>query len=265
MSKRARQKSSGDELFNNYFSELYGQRWSQLLTALNGENKKISLDIMEGCMAIEPYELDLASKLAADTLPIDLGDKILDMCAAPGGKSLCLIARTQGQSEVVLNEYSKNRIGRLKRVVKEYVPESWQSLVNIKNHDASKWGLFEQNVYDAILLDVPCSGERHLLENKSELSKWSEKRSKRLAQRQYALLCAAVMAAKEGGHILYSTCSINPVENDQVIQKYIDKKKNIKIISIEKEIGEPTGLGWQLLPDTADGWGPLYFCLLQKN
>ena len=98
------------------------------------------------------------------------------------------------------------------------------------------------------------------------MAKWTPKRGAKLAIRQYALLAAAWQALKPGGYVLYSTCSINPKENDGVIAKLINRKKEEveKLESpLEVENLERTEYGYILLPDRAKA-GPIYFSLLQK-
>jgi 16S rRNA C967 or C1407 C5-methylase (RsmB/RsmF family) len=115
-------------------------------------------------------------------------------------------------------------------------------------------------------VDAPCSGERHLLGNPKELVLWSESRSKKLAQRQYALLTAALLAIKSGGRIVYSTCSISPYENDGVITELKRRKgDSFRVQDVSNlEVGEKTEHGVQFLPDQI-GWGPIYMCALVSN
>ena len=123
-----------------------------------------------------------------------------------------------------------------------------------------------------ILIDAPCSGERHLLETPKELAEWTVSRMKKLAQRQYALLTAGLLALKPGGKLVYSTCSIASLENDGVIETLLKKKEDFQILqedlpqAILQQIGRPekTKHGFLFLPDQC-GIGPIYFCVLRKN
>ncbi len=122
------------------------------------------------------------------------------------------------------------------------------------------------NTFDKILLDAPCSGEQHLLHSTKELDKWSIKRTKRLSQAQYGLLCSAILALKENGQVLYSTCSLSPMENDQVIERFLEKKGNTAVLdlpNIELEAIERTKYGYIMLPDISRA-GPIYFSRLKK-
>ena len=122
------------------------------------------------------------------------------------------------------------------------------------------------DTFDKILVDAPCSGERHLIQKTKELEKWSLNRTKRLAKTQYGLLCSALLSLKPGGYILYSTCSISPMENDDVIERLLTKKStDVELASIDEthDFVEKTNFGYIVLPDKTQA-GPLYFTLLKK-
>ena len=255
----AKAKKPGSVFFEEYFAEIYQQRWPKLYQALKEKPEKTFFQWSE---KFPKYELDRASKIVAEALPISKGDRVLDLCAAPGGKSLFLAKAIGDSGKLVANELSKERRGRLKRVLGEHLPVAIDT--EVTGHDGSKWGLYQKNEYDAVLVDAPCSGERHLLEKKSELELWSPSRGKNLAHRQYALLASAYLAAKDQSYIMYSTCSINPVENDLVIAKILKKKQGLSLVDVEVEMGEKTEFGWQILPDESN-CGPMYLSLLEKK
>ena len=124
-----------------------------------------------------------------------------------------------------------------------------------------------KETFDSILVDAPCSGERHLLQTPKELESWKVSRTKGLAKKQYALLSAAAEAIKPDGYILYATCSISPLENDAVVDRLIHKRKGqLELVSLEDPsgMGEATLRGLRFLPDHC-GFGPLYFSLLKKR
>jgi 16S rRNA C967 or C1407 C5-methylase (RsmB/RsmF family) len=103
------------------------------------------------------------------------------------------------------------------------------------------------------------------MEHPKELEEWKPKRSQSLAQRQYALLCAALLAVKPGGTVMYSTCSISHYENDDVIAKLLKKKGDtFKLMNLNNFKGaEKTEYGLQFLPDNC-GFGPMYCCKIQR-
>lgn len=214
------------------------------------------------------YVMDPASAFAARALDVQDGDRVLDMCAAPGGKSLILIEALQTSGEIICNDLSADRRERLKKVIQHYVPRSVRDRVWIKGQDAVQFGLREPESFDRILLDAPCSGERHVLADPRALSEWSPKRPRGLEQRQYALLSAAFLALKPEGHLVYSTCSLNPEENDGVVQRLLEKRKEfIEALPLDTSLlagGEQTRYGVIFLPDRC-GYGPLYVSRLFKR
>ncbi|MAE74392.1 MAG: RNA methyltransferase [Bdellovibrionaceae bacterium] len=261
-------KSKGFPEFERVYREIYGDRWPRLLDALRMEAPKFALEnpfFKQNQDVKQVYELDLASVLVAKQLQIQPDHLVLDMCAAPGGKSLVQIFESEAQAHWVLNDLSKARVGRLKRVIREYIPADRSDRVRVTNFDASRWGLHQAGHFDRVLLDAPCSGERHQLESPGQLEKWTQSSSKRLHTRQVALLCAGFDSLKPGGRIVYSTCSIAPLENDRVVEKLVKKRPDVDVQVAEADFGEKTDLGWQILPDHCDGYGPMYFSVIQKK
>ena len=217
-------------------------------------------------MLFRSYYLDEASVIAASLLPVESGDTVLDMCAAPGGKSLVLASKLAGSGTLVCNDRSSQRRARLKRVLDEHLLPAMRATASITSHDATKWGLYEQETYDAILLDAPCSSERHVLQDPKALAQWSPSRTKHLAVQQFAMLAAALEAVRPKGYILYSTCSISPGENELVVSKLAKKRSGrYEEVPLDAPHAEQCEHGSIILPDTAHGRGPLYFCLLRRT
>lgn len=284
--------------FFEHYELIYGQRWKAIWEALSKNEFKVARATLESQSSLELkhftqngdfndcfypptcegqkaqalYYLDFASIVAARALGARPCERVLDMCAAPGGKALVLSFDMKGQGLLVCNEPSRQRRERLKRVLREHVDESNDFQIQVKGLDGTVIGMRESENFDRILIDAPCSGERHLLAKESELKKWTAKRSKRLAARQYGLLCSGLLALKKGGHMLYSTCSLSPFENDEVIAKLLKKKGEYLTLDNDQvwqrwgplEGMERTPYGFRFLPDTSPGMGPLYFSLLKK-
>ncbi len=250
------------ESFDTHYSAIYQERWEGLKEALLQPTNPIA----HADGLLQPYFLDEGSLIVASLLPVKPGQTLLDMCAAPGGKSLTLAKALAGEGLLVLNDRSSERRSRLKRVVETHLPPSLREIVKITSHDGRKWGLYEQEFYDGILIDAPCSSERHLLQNPKLLKKWSPSRGKRLAIDQFAFLAAALEAVKIGGYLLYSTCSINPIENEEVLAKLFKRRPSrFSEIPLEVDVGERRPYGYAILPDRAQGMGPLYFALLRRE
>lgn len=288
MGSKKKKKINGAELFDNFYRSVYVDRWDSLKDSLLAPSKHILLKnpfstfstnlkewmphafILEneidppGTGPLAPYYfMDGASYLAPYYLAPKESDKVLDLCAAPGGKSLVLAFLMNGKGHLTSNDKSTDRRFRLQRVIRSYMPQDFlETSHRITGFDASQWCLYETDAYDKILLDVPCSSEKHVMESEKHLIEWSEKRSKRLAALQWKMLASSWLVLKEGGRLVYSTCSISPYENDAVVEKLI-KKHRVNVVRSELEIGEKTKHGHLLLPDQCD-FGPFYFSILEK-
>ena len=255
-----KKNEDGSIRFNEYYSGIYKERWESLKTSLL-EEKETQVEI-PGLKF--PYYVDEASLMTARLLPINEGMNVLDMCAAPGGKTLVLATKLNGTGSLTSNDRSPDRRTRLRNSISECLLDNQKENIRVTGYDASSWGVYEQNMYDAILLDAPCSSERHVLMDPKHLSIWSPSRPKRLAILQYAMLSSALLAAKSGGYILYSTCSINPEENSGVISKLFKRHgEEIEEIAIDLD-GESLEHGKLVLPDKCGGKGPMYACLIRK-
>lgn len=286
-------KQKGAEAFSQYYQEFYLDRWETLKQALLDEEVKFprphgvplknSLNVEKAFEEVHRYkdsgsvyQMDYASFLCAMALPLKEDSQVLDMCAAPGGKSLILIQRLLelgGKNVIELNEVSPNRKNRLFRVLEEFNLDPRKSElkdfeIQVRGYDGLNYGIRRPASFDSILLDAPCSSERHVLKSPSHLEKWTSKRPQGLGKKQYGLLCSAILALKEGGHVIYSTCALTPVENDQVIKKVLEKKSDlIELAQIDpaiEAIAEKTEFGLHFLPDKGP-FGPLYMSLLRRK
>jgi 16S rRNA C967 or C1407 C5-methylase (RsmB/RsmF family) len=259
--------------FEEFYGDLYGERWPLLREALRAEPAYFELrPFAEGENRPEQssgkeeksYFLDEASYRTALLLNPGETDSILDMCAAPGGKSLSLLASWPGIS-LTANEWSSRRRERLRRVLTEHLSAAQLSRIRVTGYDALTWFRREQEAYDGILLDVPCSSERHVLNSPRHLQEWSESRTKRLSTQAFAMLASALELVRKGGRILYSTCALSPVENDGVLEKlHLKRAGRFKLLPVHLPFGEQTMDGWQVMPDTAQGRGPMYAAMVER-
>ena len=219
-------KLSGAEGFESYYAGLFGERWQKIKAAFSK-----SPDYVEWkAGGAESYFLDSASVRAAGSLPLSGAKKILDMCAAPGGKTLVLASNMDDDAILFSNERSPERKRRLDRTVQTCLPEEISSRVKTSCKDGAKLCLESQNLFDRILLDAPCSSERHVLADPKYLSEWSPSRIKTLSVSQWALLSSAWRILAPGGFMVYSTCALSPDENDKVISKLLKKFDDVEII-----------------------------------
>lgn len=276
-----KEKLFGAQGFEKYYASIFAERWEKLKAALLQENEGVPFDA-----GAKNYFLDSASVLAALTLPLDGAKKILDMCAAPGGKTLVLARRMESDAELFSNELSFERKCRLERVVSEHLLPAVKARVKITCGDGALLCKKQDAIYDAILLDAPCSSERHVLSSPKYLQEWSPARVRSLAMRQWSLLSSAFRILKSGGFLLYSTCAISDEENSCVAKRLIEKFKGkvravefdeIRILQesnakkfpelfskIEFPSFEKNEFGFSVLPDAQKNSGPIYFFLAEK-
>ena len=236
---------AGAAVFEAYYAGLFGSRWEPLKQALLAETEPAAFSVC----GEKPYYLDRASIAAAQALPLLEEGRCLDMCAAPGGKTLVLASGMGAEVYLQANELSRTRRTRLINVIGEHLPAAISARVEVTGFDAAILPRFEQNLYDRILLDAPCSSERHVLTDPKYLAVWTPARIKALAQRQWALLSAAFLVLKPGGFLVYATCALTDAENDGVVARLLKKYK--QDVRIHQYGTPPTGTEIHFLHDTA--------------
>ena len=281
----------GSQGFNSYYKEIFGDRWEVLKEALLKESVPVPYNLSkikgEEDGELRTYYLDAASILAAFSLPLKGAKEILDLCAAPGGKTLVISSLMGEDSKLTSNERSAERKHRLSKVVEEHIPSRIKENITVTCSDGAVWCKTKSNCFDRILLDAPCSSERHVLQDEKYLAQWSPARIKTLSMEQWALLSSAYRMLKDNGILLYSTCALAPKENDEVIERLFKKFDDCVNLSFESEKYqnlkndeaklqlftdnvslpdfERTKYGYQILPDKQNGAGPIYFSIIMKK
>ncbi|KAH7647493.1 UN family methylase [Cryptosporidium bovis] len=186
------------------------------------------------------YFMDAASIIVGCLLNVDIDSTILDLCSAPGGKSLILIRRilenvcyesnlTNLKCKVTCNEFNNSRFERLKRVLVSHIGELNMKRLNVEtvSVDATSKSIscFFTKKFLSIIVDAPCSSDRHLILSNT-LQNWSLKSAKENQKRQVRILRNALGLLESNGTLLYCTCTLNEKENDDTIE-YICKKEGI--------------------------------------
>ena len=190
---------------------------------------------------------------------------VLDLCAAPGGKSTHLASLLPAGSLLVANEVIRPRA----QILAENVTKWGTGNVVVTNSDPRDFGVLE-GVFDTILIDAPCSGEGMFRKDPAAVLEWSAANVKLCAERQRRILADVWQALRPGGFLIYSTCTYNTDENEQILQ-WLAANYPVKGITlpIDKAWGieetDAAGLpGYRFYPHRVRGEG-LFMALLQKT
>lgn len=178
------------------------------------------------------YLQSLSSMIPPIVLNPKSGEKVLDLTAAPGSKTTQLAAFMQNQGYILANELDKIRCERLKY----NVDVQGANIVEIINNRGEKIGEQYKEQFDKVLLDAPCSGEgRFSSKSVRTYRNWSTRTVKDLSKLQKKLFQSAYTALKPNGMMVYSTCTLNKQENEQVLDWAI-KNLHVKMVDIEVKI-----------------------------
>lgn len=154
---------------------------------------------------------------------------VLDVAAAPGSKTTQLAALMDNQGLLIANEFSSSRVKVLAANLKR------MGVVNtaLSHFDGAIFGDYMSECFDEILLDAPCSGEGTVRKDEHALKNWSIESNIDIAAVQKQLIVSAFHALKPGGHLVYSTCTLTPIENQQVCQYLLDSfPGSVEIVSL---------------------------------
>jgi 16S rRNA (cytosine967-C5)-methyltransferase len=180
---------------------------------------------------------DEASQLVADLLAPRAGQRVLDLCAAPGIKA-GQMAQALGSGTLVTCDSSASRLGTMARLLPSWLPKEVQWLtVRLDATQALPFGC----QFERILLDAPCSGTGTLARNPE--IKWRLRRAdiRRLAEAQLKMLKSALGSLSRSGRLVYATCSLEPEENEGVVERALEESPGYQVVSpAELESAYPT-------------------------
>ncbi|NLZ24214.1 RsmB/NOP family class I SAM-dependent RNA methyltransferase [Candidatus Dojkabacteria bacterium] len=185
------------------------------------------------------YIQDLSSILATLILEPNQNDRVLDICAAPGSKTTHIAEITDNKATIFANDSEVARTNALRNVIEQFGATS----VKITLSDGRDFGKRYPDYFNKVLLDAPCSGEgRITLRGSRPLRYWSIKKVKRLTTLQKELIESSFITLKTGGTLVYTTCTLEPEENEGVVTHLLNKHKNAKLQKIDivesKEFGD---------------------------
>ncbi|NXN92183.1 NSUN4 methyltransferase, partial [Rhinopomastus cyanomelas] len=228
---------------------------------------------------LDYYLMDAASLLPVLALNVQPDDLVLDLCAAPGGKTLALL-QTGICGHVAANDVSISRTKRLYQILHSYMPKEVREIVSVTSYDGRDWDQLEGGTFHKVLVDVPCTTDRHsVMEDDNNIfHKRRTKERQMLPMLQLQLLMAGILATKPGGKVVYSTCSLSPLQNEHVVERAIEIAETQFNISVQVEdlshfrtlfqdtfsFFSDCRLGELVLPHLTANFGPMYFCKLRR-
>ena len=165
------------------------------------------------------YIQEPSAMLVADALPIEPDDFVLDMCAAPGGKSCEIASRLTGEGVLIANDIEASRA----RILSENIERFGLDNTIVTNVDPMRFTKQFQEAFDKIVLDAPCSGEGMFRKLEQAVDTWSEDKVLECAHIQKNLLKGAYDMLKQGGMVIYSTCTYSYEENEAMVHYAVDE------------------------------------------
>ena len=171
----------------------------------------------EGLFSVQ----DEASIMAAKALGALPGEVIADVCAAPGGKTTAIAEQMNNEGKILAMDYYENKLGLIENAAKRL----GITIIETRANDAKKTIKELQGTFDRVLCDVPCSG-LGVIRRKPEIRYKDNRDLEELIDRQRKILTASAMYLRRGGTLVYSTCTINPDENERQIKNFLDKNQD---------------------------------------
>lgn len=184
------------------------------------------------------YVQEPSASSAVELLDIQRGDYVLDLCAAPGGKSAQIASLLGGSGLIWSNEPVKKRANILLSNHERMGISN--GIVSFRYPHELCPGL--EGCFDKVLVDAPCSGEGMFRKNPEAVKEWSRAHVISCADRQLEILKSAVTALREGGILVYSTCTFSPEENEINVERFLEACPEMEAYDIDRHFGRDTGL-----------------------
>jgi 16S rRNA (cytosine967-C5)-methyltransferase len=178
---------------------------------------------------------DEASQLIASIVDPKPGDRILDACSAPGGKTTHMAQTMKNQGEIYALDVSKGKLDRIEEMCQRL---GIKIVKRVKGNAAASLPISEGFVFDRVLADVPCSGFGTLRKNPDLKWRRREKDITRLSELQWSILTNLSGYVREGGIMVYSTCTIFREENEDVVERFLNEHPEFYLDPMEKVLPE---------------------------
>ena len=212
------------------------------------------------------YIQEPSAMTPAEVLPIEKGDFVLDLCAAPGGKATELLAKLRGTGLLYANDISVSRAQALRKNIEMAGAINAYITAESPEKLAASFPIF----FDKILVDGPCSGEGMFRRKPDMIRDWEEKGPAYYAPLQYEILESAVRMLRPGGMMVYSTCTFSEIENEGNVSKLLKEHPDLEVRSVPEYPGflksRVSGLKEcvRVMPHRMRGEGQ-FVCLIYKN
>lgn len=163
-------------------------------------------------------------------LEVKPGDRVLDLCAAPGGKSTQIAAALMGEGLLVCNEINPQRA----KILSENIERMGVSNACVTNEAPERLSGFFPEYFDKILVDAPCSGEGMFRKNEDACGEWSPENVEMCAARQDGILDEAAKMLCRGGRLVYSTCTFAEAEDEGSVERFAERHPEFKVLDMKR-------------------------------
>ncbi len=219
-------------------------------------NKSLGLGYSEEHMLNLFYIQEPSASAAVTILNPKKNSLVLDICASPGSKSTQILEMLDNTGLLVCNETINSRVNALKENINKYACNN----VVIINDDTTNIANNLEGIFDYVLCDAPCSGEGMFRKNEEAIKQWSLKYVKKCKELQEVIIENAFKCLKKDGILVYSTCTFNKYENEELIKEFLDRHPDAKLMDINVNFGRKSlpignyGYGLRITPmDKGEG------------
>lgn len=178
------------------------------------------------------YYIQEPSAMApVELLGVQPGERILDLCAAPGGKSVQIAGKLQGKGLLLCNEIHPGRA----KILSENIERMGICNACVTNETPERLAERFSGYFDRVLVDAPCSGEGMFRKNETACEEWSLENVRLCAKRQDGILDYAALMLRQGGRLVYSTCTFAPEEDEGSVSRFIQRHPEFHMVPVDKE------------------------------
>lgn len=177
------------------------------------------------------YIQEPSAMAVVSLLDVQPGERVLDLCAAPGGKTTHIAERLDGQGLLVSNEIHPARA----KILSQNVERMGIGNAVVTNEDSDRLAEFFPEFFDCMVIDAPCSGEGMFRKDEQARAEWSEDNVKLCARRQQEILDNGALMLRPGGRMVYSTCTFSLEEDEAGIARFLERHPEFSIVRVPEE------------------------------